>query len=96
VRPWLGINSRELDGRLHVMRVSSDSPAERAGIVAGDIILQVSGKKVESLPDFYKRIWSAGEPGVDVKLKVLKGTEIQDISVRSIDRFDNIRRKPTI
>lgn len=96
MRPWLGINSRELEGRLHVMRVSTDSPAERAGIEAGDIILQVSGKKVDSLPDFYKRIWSSGAPGVELTLKILKGTDVQDVKVRSIDRFDNIRKKPTI
>jgi S1-C subfamily serine protease len=95
-RPWLGINSREVDGRLHVMRVSRDSPAEQAGIAAGDIILQVSGRGVDSLPDFYRRLWSAGAPGVEITLKVLKGTDVQDVKIRSIDRFDVIRKKPSI
>src|SRR5688500_14031826 len=63
-RPWLGINSREVDGRLHVIRVSRDSPAEAAGIAAGDIILGVGGEKVEKLDEFYTRIWSSGAPGV--------------------------------
>lgn len=96
VRPWLGINSRELEGRLHVMRVSADSPAEKAGIAAGDIILGLAGQKVESLPSFYRQLWSTGAPGVEVTLKVLKGTEVQDVKVRTMDRFDNIRRKPSI
>jgi S1-C subfamily serine protease len=95
-RPWLGINSMEQDGRLRVLRVSADSPAEKAGIAAGDIILQISGRGVETLPDFYKRLWAAGAPGVEVTLRVLKGTEVQDVKVRSIDRFEVIRRKPTI
>jgi serine protease Do len=95
-RPWIGLNSQEEDGRLKVMRVSADSPAEKAGIVAGDIILGLSGEKVETLPDFYRRLWSAGAPGVEVTLKVLKGTEVQDIKIRSIDRFDVIKKKPTI
>src|SRR5690606_20749952 len=42
-RPWLGISSREIDGRLHVMRVSEGSPAQDAGLAAGDILLQVDG-----------------------------------------------------
>jgi serine protease Do len=96
VRPWIGVNSLEEDGRLKVLRVSADSPAERAGIAPGDIILGLSGEKVEKLPDFYQRLWSAGAPGVEVTLKVLKGTEVRDVKVRSIDRFDNLRKKPTI
>ena len=95
-RPWIGVNSMEEDGRLKVIRVSSDGPAEKAGIVPGDIILQLSGKKIDNLPDFYRRLWSAGDPGVEVTLKVLKGSEVVDVKVRSMDRADNIRRKPTI
>ncbi|HYC37783.1 MAG TPA: S1C family serine protease [Usitatibacter sp.] len=95
-RPWLGINSREHEGRLHVIRVSADSPAERAGIEAGDIILQVGGKSVETLPEFYKRVWNAGAPGVEVTLKLLKGTEVQEVKVRTIDRFELIRKRPGI
>ena len=95
-RPWIGLSSMEEDGRLKVIRVSSDGPAEKAGIQPGDIILALSGKNVDNLPDFYRGLWAAGNPGVEVTLKVLKGTEVVDVKVRSIDRADNIRRKPTI
>ena len=96
VRPWIGLNSLEEDGRLKVLRVSADSPAEKAGIAAGDIILGLSGEKVEKLSDFYQRLWSAGAPGVEVTLKVLKGTEVHDVKIRSIDRFEILKKKPTI
>ena len=56
----------------------------------------LSGKKIDNLADFYRRLWSAGDPGVEVTLKVLKGAEVMDVKVRSIDRAENIRKKPTI
>ena len=96
VRPWLGINSMEEDGRLKVLRVAEGSPAERAGIEPGDIILGLGGERVQSLPEFYRRLWALGAPGVEVTLKVLKGAEVRDMKLRSMDRFENLRRKPTI
>jgi S1-C subfamily serine protease len=96
MRPWLGINSMEQDGRLHVMRVSAESPAEKAGIAAGDIILQLAGRDVGTLEDFYRRLWAAGAPGVEVTLKVLHGSDVREVRVRSIDRFEILRKRPAI
>jgi S1-C subfamily serine protease len=95
-RPWLGISSLEEDGRIKVLRVSAESPADEAGITPGDIILALSGVKVEKLDDFYRRLWSAGAPGVEITLKVLKGTEVREVKIRSIDRLDFLRKRPTI
>ena len=95
-RPWIGVSSLEEDGRIKVMRVSDDSPAAQAGIAPGDILLSMGGEKLESLPDFYRRLWSAGSPGVELKLKVLHGTEIRELTIKSIDRAQLFRRKPTI
>ena len=96
VRPWIGVNSMEEDGRLKVLRVSADGPADKAGIEAGDIILALSGKTVQTLDDFYKRLWSSGAPGVEITLKVLHGSEVKEVKIRSMDRMEHIRRKPTI
>jgi serine protease Do len=96
MRPWLGVSSLEEDGRIKVVRVSDDGPAAEAGLTPGDIILSMGGEKLETLPDFYRRLWAAGAPGVEVQLKVLHGTEIRDVKVKSIDRAQLIRRKPTI
>ena len=90
------MSSLEEDGRVKVMRVSDDSPAAQAGLTPGDIILSMGGRKVDNLPDFYTRLWSSGAPGVEVQLKVLHGSEIKDVTIKSIDRLQLIRRKPTI
>ena len=96
-RPWLGVNSLEEDGRVKVMQVNDESPADVAGITAGDIILKVNGEPVESLEKFYGKLWTPGaRPGADVHLTVLHGVSLREVIVRSIERQEYMRRKPSI
>jgi serine protease Do len=96
-RPWLGVNSLEEDGRVKVMQVNEESPADKAGIVAGDIILRVNGEAVESLENFYGHLWDHGaQPGTPVRLTVLHGPEMKEVTVQSIDRADFMRHKPGV
>jgi serine protease Do len=93
-RPWLGVNSLEEDGRVKVLQVNEESPAEQAGIAAGDIILSINGLAVDSLDKFYDKLWSDGaKPGKVVKLTVLHGPVVKEVDVRSIDRTEYMRRK---
>jgi serine protease Do len=94
-RPWLGINADELRGRLFVGRVSPEGPAERAGLKSGDIVLAVGGEDVTTLADFYRKIWGRGAAGTEVPLKVLQGTRVRDLAVRSIDRLEYFRPSKT-
>jgi hypothetical protein len=41
---------------------------------------------VATLADFYRRVWARGAAGVEVPLKVLRGIQVRDVSIRSIDR----------
>ncbi|MCX7960567.1 MAG: S1C family serine protease [Burkholderiales bacterium] len=91
-RPWLGMNTEELRGRLVVTRVSPESPAERAGVRAGDVVLGVGPAKVGSLAEFYRRVWALGAAGVEVPLRVLQSGEERELRVRSIDRLAHLRR----
>lgn len=95
-RPWLGMSTEELRGRLFVSRVSPDGPAAKAGLRRGDILVGVGNEEVTSLADFYKKVWARGAAGVEVPLKVLQGTQVKEIGVRSIDRTDYFRAKPTL
>ena len=94
-RPWLGVAADEVQGRLLVTRVSPDSPADQAGMQAGDIILGVAGDTVHTQAEFYRKVWGRGKAGDDIPLKVLQGVDVKDITVRSIDRADYFRPKPT-
>jgi len=95
LRPWLGLNAEELRGRLFVVRVSPEGPADRAGLKGGDIVIGVGGEEVGSLAEFYRKVWSRGEAGVEVPLRVLQGMQVKDVSVRSIDRLQYFRQKAT-
>jgi serine protease Do len=92
-RPWLGVNTEEMRGRLFVSRVSPDGPADKAGLQSGDIVIGVAGSEVASLSEFYRRIWSLGAAGVDVPLRVLQGVQVKEVTVRSIDRLDYFRAR---
>ena len=94
-RPWLGVNSLEEDGRIKVMQVSDESPAEKAGISAGDIILRLNGEAVANLEEFYRRLWT-GTPGAEFRLTVLHGVDVREVLVRSMDRKEYVRSKPTV
>jgi S1-C subfamily serine protease len=93
-RPWLGLYSEELRGRIFVLRVSPDSPAERAGVKSGDIVLGVGDKEVTTLADFYGKVWARGAAGIDVPLRVLQGMQVKELKIRSADRADYLRARP--
>jgi S1-C subfamily serine protease len=93
-RPWLGLNTEELRGRLFVVRVSPDGPADKAGIVAGDILVGIGADGLSSLADFYRKLWSRGAAGIEVNLRVLRGSEVREVMLRSIDRLEYFRARP--
>ncbi len=94
VRPWLGLNAEESRGRLFVVRVSPDGPADRSGLKSGDILVGVGNDEVSSLADFYRNVWARGGAGVEVPLRVLQGVQVKEVKVRSIDRMDYFRTGP--
>jgi len=94
-RPWLGLATEEVQGHLFVTRVSPEGPAEKAGIRSGDIVLGVGSQPVKSHEELYRGMWSLGAAGTEVPLKVLQGADLREIRVRSIDRFQYFREKPT-
>jgi len=85
-RPWLGVQTQEVGGRLFVIRVSADSPAAEAGIGHGDVLLALNGQPLAGQADFYRRLWGAGEPGATVAVTVLQGVGVNTLEIRTVDR----------
>ena len=63
-----------------VQGVESGSPADKAGVEAGDIILKVDGKTVEKSGDL-PRLVGATKPGTRTTLQVLRRGSTRDIAV---------------
>ena len=93
-RPWLGITSQEVQGKVIITRVTDEGPAADAGLQAGDIIVGLGGQSLRGQADFYLRLWKSGDAGVEVALDVLKGNKVELVKVRSIDRERHFRSKP--
>lgn len=90
-RPWLGLYSEEVHGRLFVTRVAPGGPAETAGIAKGDLVVGIGGQAVSGLADFYRKVWALGPAGVSVPLDVLRGTSVRAIPVKSGDRYQYLK-----
>ena len=90
-RPWLGVSTDEVQGRLVVSRVSPEGPGDLAGIKVGDIILGVGGDGVRTHAEFYRKIWGRGPAGADIPLRVLQGVDVKELAVHSIDRIEYFR-----
>jgi len=86
-RGWLGVQVQQVTPELAksfgldrergalVADVVPDTPAERAGIERGDVIVEFNGRKIEHMNDL-PRVVASTQPGADVEVKVLrKGQE---------------------
>jgi len=93
-RPWLGVNTQEVQGNLIVTRVSPESPAEDAGLRAGDVIVGIGGQPIRGQADFYTRLWASGAAGVEIAVDALKGNRVGSYKIKSIDRNRYFRPTP--
>jgi S1-C subfamily serine protease len=85
-RPWLGVFSADNNGEVVVMSVAEGGPAAQAGLQQGDVISDVRDGEVESLADFYRKLWSAGPAGAEVPLRIVRDGRETWLRVKSADR----------
>jgi S1-C subfamily serine protease len=85
-RPWLGLYATEIEDRIVVAGLAGRGPAQKANLKTGDIVLAVAGNEVNGLAEFYRRIWSLGEAGVEVPLLLYREGRTVELRVASTDR----------
>jgi serine protease Do len=88
------MNTEEVRGRLLVTRVSPEGPADKAGLKSGDLVVAVGADEVSTLAELYRKLWARGAAGVEVPLRILQGSQVKEVTVRSIDRTAYFRAKP--
>ena len=91
-RPWVGLTSAEQSGRVQIVRVNKDGPAQAAGLQPGDVVLAVDDTKVANLEAFYKKIWDRATPEADIKLTVLQGADLKTITLKPVDRMSTMMK----
>jgi serine protease Do len=95
-QPWLGLTTNEVDGELLITRVVPGSPAERAGVQAGDMIASVDGERPTDLADFYRKVWALGSAGVVVPLGLARDRAMHHVNIRSINRLEHLKLKSSL
>jgi S1-C subfamily serine protease len=91
-RAWLGINAVERQGRIQIVRVTPESPAQSAGIVPGQWLLGLNGKPVESLANFYKQLWEIPVNSGSAQITIFDGRTIYQIPIPIVDRSKTIKK----
>lgn len=82
-RSWLGVAMREdkAAGRVFVRSVVTGSPAERAGLKAGDRIIWISGRDVAAPKDVVRAVAGLA-PGAAVQLIVERAGKRETVTAR--------------
>jgi serine protease Do len=91
VRGWLGVVIQEITPEIAetigvkegilISQVAPGSPAEKAGLKVGDIIVAVDGEKVREVRDLQFKIMKT-PPGTEVTLTIIRGGKEQTIKAK--------------
>ena len=106
---YLGVNLAEIDPNrakelklkedygVEITRVEGNSPAEKAGLKAGDVVLEYNGERVEGMEQF-GRLVRETPPGREVKLTISRDGKTEKLAATVESRrsrfsmnFPNVR-----
>src|SRR5437660_3295182 len=107
-RGWLGVSIQPLTQELArslndqdtkgvlISDVVPESPAAKAGLKSGDILIEFDGKKVEAPADLQRTVGLA-QPGHDAKMKVWRdqGEKTVDIKIGEAPDEKEVRQQPS-
>jgi serine protease Do len=106
IRGWLGVSVQGITPELAqqfglekdygslVANVVEDSPAEKAGIMRGDVIIEFGGKPVDE-PYHLRNIVASTLPGDEIEIKVIRDGETEVFTVTIGDLPSAEEKKPS-
>ncbi len=80
-QPYIGIRGEAEVSDAKIASIVPNSPAEKAGLKAGDVILHFDGRQVSDFRSF-KDLVAEHQPGDKVMVQIRRGEETKDIEVR--------------
>jgi S1-C subfamily serine protease len=86
-RAWVGFYPQGNDGGVAISGIVPGGPADKAGLMRGDLILSVDGEPVSSLRELYRAMWRKG-PGDSLGMQVLRDSAIHVVEVVAGDRYE--------
>jgi serine protease Do len=107
IRGWLGVSIQSITPELAqqfqlekdfgtlVADVVDDSPAEKAGLLRGDVIIEFGGKEVNE-PYHLRNIVASTMPDEEIAVKVIRDGEIIDMSVIIGELPTDSEKQPTL
>lgn len=91
-RPWLGMFSAESSSKVVVAGLWDGGPADKAGLEAGDLILEIAGQPVEYMAQMYKTIWGLGPASTTIPMTLFRDKRIVEVEVESANRSDYYKK----
>jgi serine protease Do len=103
IRAWLGISYQNVTPELAdgfgldrprgalINQVMDDSPAQRAGVQAGDVVVEFNGHAIEDAGELPILVASTA-PGQEVALKLIRAKKPTTITVKLIEQPETVAR----
>lgn len=92
VRAWIGLNCVDVDGRIRVVRINEDSPADVAGFEVGDQVTGLDGRAVKDVEQLWKALWAGQGAERTVTIDIERDGKPQRLTVQTVDRQKTLRK----
>ncbi len=83
-RAWLGVQTHEIAGALVVRRVARRSPALRAQLAEGDVLLAAGGERLAAPSDLARHV-ATRAPGEQLVLRLRRAAGEREVAVELVD-----------
>ena|GEM_PF-941022 len=70
-----------VSGGVKVVEIYPGCPAERAGVAAGDLIIEIDGQKIKTLDEFVKTSKARGKKDMEAGLVLIRKGKLQNLRV---------------
>jgi S1-C subfamily serine protease len=89
-RAWLGVFAKVIEEGVVIAGLVPGGPADKSGLVEGDLIVSVNASEIGTRRDLYLHLWRH-EPGERLTLEVVRDSKVRRVDVTGGDRAEFFR-----